>query len=181
LQPAIDAMAARGTPYVGVLYAGLMLTKKGVRVLEFNCRFGDPETQAILPLLKTDLLDVIEACVEGRLGELNVRWKRAACATVVLAAPGYPNDYPKGLPISGVESLNDGVVAFHAGTDVDHGQLITAGGRVLSISATGANLTEAVRRAYAAVGSVHFEGMHFRHDIGEQAVTASKNPQKVAT
>lgn len=167
LQPVVDAMAARGTPYVGVLYAGLMLTPDGLRVLEFNCRFGDPETQVILPLLQTDLLDVIEACVDGRLSEIKVRWKRGACATVVLAAPGYPNIYKKGLPISGLETLPEGVVAFHAGTDSDAGQLVTSGGRVLAISATGENLTEALRHAYGAVGMVNFEGMHYRRDIGK--------------
>lgn len=168
LQPVIKGMAERGTPYVGVLYAGLMLTEKGVRVLEFNCRFGDPETQVILPLLKTDLATVLTACVEGRLSKTRVRWKPGACATVVLAAPGYPGHYTKGLPISGLDTLPDGAVAFHAGTDLDSGQLVTSGGRVLSISATGENLTEALRHAYAAVGGVRFDGMHYRRDIGKK-------------
>lgn len=168
LQPTVQGMAARGTPYVGVLYAGLMLTPGGPKVLEFNCRFGDPETQVILPLLETDVVDILLACVEGRLDEVEVRWRPGACATVVLASPGYPGPYPRGLPICGLDTVvaRDDVVVFHAGTARRNGCVVTAGGRVLAVSALGADLPAAVSRAYAAVEGIHFEGMHYRRDIG---------------
>jgi phosphoribosylamine--glycine ligase len=169
LQPVITGMARRGTPYIGVLYAGLMLTPDGPRVLEFNCRFGDPETEAILPLLESDLFEIFMACTEQQLSKLNVRWRPGACATVVLAAPGYPDTYPKGLPITGAAEANerDGVIIFHAGTAYNKGQLVSSGGRVLAVSATDNDLDSAVRRAYEAVEDIHFEGMHYRHDIGK--------------
>ncbi|MBZ0292904.1 MAG: phosphoribosylamine--glycine ligase, partial [Anaerolineae bacterium] len=140
LQPTIDGMAAEGTPYVGVLYAGLMLTDAGPKVLEFNCRFGDPETQVILPLLATDLMDIFIACVENSLNELNIQWHDEACATIVLASPGYPGSYPKGLPICGLDQLEQHpeAIVFHAGTAQQGDQVVTAGGRVLAVSATGA-------------------------------------------
>ena len=167
LQPTVASMAAEGAPYSGVLYAGLMLTPDGPRVLEFNCRFGDPETQAILPLLETDLLDVLLACTEGRLGQLAVRWQARACAAVVASSPGYPGSYPQGLPISGAEGADrSDVFVFHAGTGREAGQLVTAGGRVLAVSALGADLDTALRRAYQALDGIHFDGMHYRRDIG---------------
>lgn len=167
LQPAVDGMAAEGAPYVGVLYAGMMLTADGPRTLEFNCRFGDPETQVILPLLETDLLDVLLACTGGRLDQLEVRWKPQSCATVVASSPGYPGSYPKGLPIDGAEGIDRAdVFVFHAGTARSEDQLVTAGGRVLAVSALGETLTEALRRAYEALGGIHFDGMHYRRDIG---------------
>lgn len=167
LQPVLDGMRAQGTPYVGILYAGLMLTVAGVQTLEFNCRFGDPEAQVILPLLATDLYDILRACVDGRLHEIAIEWKAESCATVVLASPGYPAAYPKGLPISGLDELTDGqVMVFHAGTGRKDGQVITAGGRVLAVTATGPNLDSALGRVYAAIDHIHFENMHFRHDIG---------------
>lgn len=167
LQPAVDGMAARGTPYVGVLYAGLMLTPDGPKVLEFNCRFGDPETQVILPLLETDLVDILLACVEGRLDQVEVGWRPGACATVVLASPGYPGAYPKGLPISGLDEVAGGdVVVFHAGTARRGGRVVTAGGRVLAVSGLGPDLPAALRRAYASIERIRFEGVHFRRDIG---------------
>ena len=156
-----------GAPYVGVLYAGLMLTPEGPKVLEFNCRFGDPETQALLPLLNDDLYAILDACVDGRLDEIGVRWRRDACASVVLASPGYPGDYPKGLPISGLEIQSENVVVFHAGTAVKDNQVVTAGGRVLAVSAVGGDLPEALRRAYAHIENIHFEGMHYRRDVGQ--------------
>jgi len=168
LQPAIDGLSARGIRYVGVLYAGLMFTNDGMSVLEFNCRFGDPETQVILPLLKTDLFTVMQACVEGRLAEIDLRWHSGACATVVIASPGYPQEYPKGLPISGLESLqDDNVIVFHAGTKRQNNQLVTSGGRVLAVTAVGDDLTLALRRVYTAVSAIHFDGMHYRRDIGK--------------
>lgn len=168
LQPAIDGMAARDTPYVGVLYAGLILTSGGPKVLEFNCRFGDPETQAILPLLETDLPEIMLACVEGQLDSVAVRWKASACATIVLAAPGYPGAYLKGLPISGLDRfVDDSAVVFHAGTARQGDQIVTAGGRVLAVSAPGVDLPAALSAAYRAVERIHFEGMHYRRDIGQ--------------
>ena len=169
LRRTMDGLAAEGMPYVGVLYAGLMLTESGPQVLEFNCRFGDPETQVLLPLLDSDLLDVLEACVDGRLAETEVRWKETAAATVVAAAPGYPGSYKKGLPISGLERANDldGVVVFHAGTRrQDDGAMVTSGGRVLAVTGTGPDLDTAMARAYAGINEIRFEGLHFRGDIG---------------
>ncbi len=174
LRPAVDGLRAEGTPYVGVLYAGLMVTDAGPRVLEFNCRFGDPETQVILPLLESDLVEVLEACVEGTLDRVAVRWRPAAAVTVVAASEGYPGNYPKGRPISGIEDAEalPGVVAFHAGTELQGGRLVTAGGRVLNVTAVGNDLHQAVERAYEAIGRIHFEGMHYRRDIGAKALTA---------
>lgn len=168
LQPAIDGMAARGTPYIGVLYAGLMLTSDGPRTLEFNCRFGDPETQALLPLLESDLLTVLYACVNGTLADVDVCWKQGACAAVVAASPGYPGSYPKGLLISGLDELNDPqTMVFHAGTAYDDdGGIVTAGGRVLAVSALGDDLDSALTRAYASIECIRFDGIHYRRDIG---------------
>jgi phosphoribosylamine---glycine ligase len=165
LQPAIDGMNQRGTPYMGVLYAGLMLTPQGMRTLEFNCRFGDPETQVILPLLKSDLYEVMQACIAGNLTQ--VEWASdQTCATVVLAAPGYPNEYPKGLPISGLDDLPNDMMVFHAGTKRTEQGIVTSGGRVLNVTALGRNLDEALKQVYSAIEQIYFEGMHFRHDIG---------------
>lgn len=169
LQPAVDGLRAEGTPYVGVLYAGLMLTAAGPNVLEFNCRFGDPETQAILPLLDSDLLDILEACVEGRLSEIDVRWREGACACIVLASGGYPNRYEKGHPITGLGAAAalPGVALFHAGTRREaSGQLLTDGGRVLGVTAVGDSLEQAIARAYAAAAQIQFKDMHYRGDIG---------------
>jgi phosphoribosylamine---glycine ligase len=180
IQPMVDGMAARGMPYVGVLYAGLMLLPspggRGVasdargegsfHTLEFNCRFGDPETQVLLPLLQSDLVEVLLACVDGKLHQLDVKWYDGACATVVLASAGYPGAYAKGLPISGLDALPDGVMAFHAGTALKQDQVVTSGGRVLAVSAVGSDLNAALDRAYAGVKSIHFEGAHYRKDIG---------------
>lgn len=166
--PTVRGMAQRGTPYVGVLYAGIMLTEKGPKVLEFNCRFGDPETQVILPMLDSDLVEIMMACIEGTLTPTLVRLKPGAAATVVMAAPGYPGRYPKGLPISGLDNIPPDTVVFHAGTKLDHGQIVTNGGRVLAVSAIGANLETAVARAYAGVAPIQFDGAHYRTDIGKQ-------------
>jgi phosphoribosylamine---glycine ligase len=175
LEPAVAGMAERGTPYVGVLYAGLMLTDDGPQALEFNCRFGDPETQVILPLLETPLDEVLLACVAGRLDQVELRWRAGACAAVVLAAPGYPSAYPKGLPISGLnrvaaEFAPDQLVVFHAGTAGPSERPVTSGGRVLAVSGLGGTLAEALARAYAGVAHIHFEGMHYRRDIGGSAL-----------
>lgn len=137
LQPAVDGMRAEGTPYRGVLYAGLMLTRAGPIVLEFNCRFGDPETQAVLPMLQTDLIEVVAACLEGRLHALPLTWHDGACACVVLTSGGYPGAYRKGLPIHGLENLPDDVLIFYAGTRRTDDGWVTDGGRVLGVAARG--------------------------------------------
>ncbi|MCA9957586.1 MAG: phosphoribosylamine--glycine ligase, partial [Anaerolineales bacterium] len=166
INPTVQGMAQRGTPYVGVLYAGIMLTANGPKVLEFNCRFGDPETQVILPLLDGDLAEIMLACINGTLQPDMVRVQSGAAATVVMAAPGYPGSYPKGLPISGLDAVPSDVVLFHAGTAAAGGQIVTNGGRVLAVSAVGADLETAVARAYAGIAHIHFDGAHYRTDIG---------------
>ncbi len=175
LQPVVEELARQGTPFVGVLYAGLMLTPYGPFVLEFNARFGDPEAQAILPLLESDLLAALEACLEGRAEEAPLHWRPGSCVTVVLAAPGYPGPVPKGIPISGLEKAEalEDVWVFHAGTAYRDGELITAGGRVLAVSAWGPDLGTAAGRAYAAVSQIYFEGMQFRRDIGRPAAIST--------
>lgn len=175
LQPVLDGMAAQGTPYVGVLYAGLMLTPDGPRVLEFNCRFGDPETQVILPLLESDLAELMLACVEGRLHEVEPLWRRQAAVTVVLAAGGYPGDYGTGDPISGLAAAEAaGCLVFHAGTRLADGVARTAGGRVLTVTGVGESITQAQQRAYAGVDCISFAGAHARRDIAAKA-TATAN------
>lgn len=166
LQPAVRGMAQEGAPYRGVLYAGLMLTRDGPKVLEFNCRFGDPETQAVLPLLKTDLAEIALACIEGRLSAQPVEWYAGACACIVLASGGYPGAYRKGLPIYGLDAVPDDVMIFHAGTRRIEGGWVTDGGRVLGVAARGESLGDALRRAYAGVARISFEDMHYRRDIG---------------
>ncbi|MCC7353965.1 MAG: phosphoribosylamine--glycine ligase [Anaerolineae bacterium] len=168
LRPIIAALAQRGTPYIGVLYAGLMLTRDGPRVLEYNCRLGDPEAQAILPLLETDLLGLLDDCLAGTLDRVRLGWREDAAATVVLASGGYPGAYRTGFPIRGLEAagaLSD-VLVFHAGTKRQGDGVVTAGGRVLNVTACGATLPNALARAYEGVGCISFEGMHYRRDIG---------------
>lgn len=164
--PTIRGMAECGTPYVGVLYAGLMLTADGPKVIEFNCRFGDPETQVVLPMLDGDLAEIMLACVDGRLQPDLVQRHSGACATVVMASPGYPGSYPKGLPISGLEDVPEDVMVFHAGTSLADGQVVSSGGRVLTVSARGVDLATAVANAYAGLAKIHFENAHYRTDIG---------------
>jgi phosphoribosylamine--glycine ligase len=172
LQPTLDGLRAEGRPFVGVLYAGLMLTTDGPRVLEFNCRFGDPETQAILPLLESDLIEIALACAEGRLADTEVRWKRGAAACVVLASEGYPEKYPVGRAIHGLDSPLENAIVFHAGTRREGDAVVTAGGRVLACAGWGDELRGALTHAYAAAGRIHFEGMQYRRDIGHRALTA---------
>jgi phosphoribosylamine--glycine ligase len=172
LEPAVDGLRAEARPFVGVLYAGLMLTTDGPRLLEFNCRFGDPETQAVLPLLDTDVLDVLEACAEGRLREVAIRWKTAAAACVVMASEGYPGASPLGRPIDGWDAPLDDAIVFHAGTQRAAGQVVTAGGRVLSVTGWGETLPAALARAYAGIEQIRFEGQQYRHDIGHRALEA---------
>ncbi|MEZ0395579.1 MAG: phosphoribosylamine--glycine ligase [Anaerolineales bacterium] len=165
LQPAVSGLRREGVPFVGVLYAGLMLTESGPQVLEFNCRFGDPETQAVLPLLDSDLLDIALACAEGRLDETEIRWKSGAAVCVVLAAAGYPSAPETGKPIRGLESLPEEVLCFHAGTRSVGGEIVTAGGRILGLTARAETLQAAAESAYRAVERVRFEGMQYRKDI----------------
>lgn len=169
LRPALDGIAAEGAPYVGVLYAGLMLTDAGPKVLEFNCRFGDPETQVILPLMASDLAEVMLACVEGRLAQTALTWKNEAAVAVVMASAGYPGSYETGKPIRGLDAAEAlGCSLFHAGTRRQDGQFLTDGGRVLAVTALGPDLPQAAEKAYAGVDCVHFEGAIHRHDIGRE-------------
>jgi phosphoribosylamine---glycine ligase len=172
LEPMLRTFQQEGIDYRGILYAGLMITPAGeIQVLEFNCRFGDPETQAILPLLATPLMDLMTACVEQRLADLlPIEWSKAVATCVVVAAGGYPGDYQKGQPISIGSPTPDNSIIFQAGTTLKDGQLVTDGGRVLGVTAIGANFLESIDRAYAAVGTVQFEGMYYRRDIGQRAL-----------
>lgn len=172
LKPTIEAMKAEGRPYKGCLYAGLMIKGDDIKVVEFNARFGDPETQVVLPLLASDLVDVMLACAQGRLGEIEVKWSDAATVCVVMASGGYPESYKQGLPITGLEAagaLPDTIV-FHAGTKEVDGEIVTAGGRVLGITAIGKDIRAAKDKAYAAVEYVKFTDAHYRHDIAWRAL-----------
>jgi phosphoribosylamine--glycine ligase len=173
LQPVVDGLRAEGRTFAGVLYAGLMLTADGPRVLEFNCRFGDPETQVILPLLESDLLDIAEACAEGRLSEIDIRWKDGAAVCVVMASEGYPGKYPSGHEIRGLDTIGESAVVFHAGTQIVDGRVVTAGGRVLGVTGVGSSFADALSNAYAAVQRVSFKGMQYRADIGWRAMSRS--------
>ncbi len=168
--PTVRAMAIEGCPFKGCLYFGLMLTPSGPKVIEYNCRFGDPETQVVLPLLETDLLTVMRACEEGKLRELDVAWKRGAAACVILASGGYPVAYEKGKEISIPADLPENVTVYHAGDKLSDGKLLTSGGRVLGITAVGADLRGALADAYAAAERIHFDGAYMRHDIGARAL-----------
>jgi phosphoribosylamine--glycine ligase len=170
--PTLAAMAKEGAPYAGVLFVGLMIGPDGPRVVEFNCRFGDPECQAILPRLDGDVLPVFEAVAAGRGLPASLRWRREASVCVVLASPGYPGTPRAGLAIEGVEAAAalPGVNVFHAGTARRDGALLTAGGRVLGVQTLGGDIRTAIERAYDAVGRIRFEGMQFRHDIGRRAL-----------
>lgn len=169
-QPTVDAMAAEGREFKGIIFFGLMLTGKGPRVLEYNARFGDPETQVVLPRMKNDLVDVMEACVDGTLDRINLEFEDNAAVCVVLASAGYPEHYEKGLPITGLENFKDkdGYYVFHAGSRFDAaGKVVTNGGRVLGVTATGADLKEARAKAYEAVKWVEFDNKYMRNDIGK--------------
>ncbi len=170
LFPAVRGMAAEDRPYRGVLYAGLMMTNKGPQVLEFNARFGDPETQPLLMMMESDLVDVMEALIAGELNKVDLRWHDGASVCVVLASGGYPGPYNKGEVITGLADLPENVVAFHAGTALKNGQVVTAGGRVLGITARAAGIPEAIELAYRGVSQVKFNGMHYRKDIGKKAI-----------
>ncbi len=172
LVPTVDGLNRNGTPYRGVLYAGLMMTQGGPRVLEYNARFGDPETQPILMRLKSDLLEVLLAVCDGRLDEITLEWDPRPAVCVVMASQGYPGKYDKGKPITGIEQADQlpGVKVFHAGTDRIDGRVATSGGRVLGVTALGTTIAEAKAHAYEAVGMIHYDGACFRRDIADKAI-----------
>ena len=168
--PMVRAMQQEGRTYKGILYAGLMLTKTGPQILEFNARFGDPETQPLMVRMETDIIPLFEACIDGTLGQCQVNWKNKSSVCVVMTAEGYPGTYQKGEIISGLQSANSTpeVVVFHAGTKEKDGKVLTNGGRVLGVTATGANTESVIQRAYDAVGKVNWRGVHYRKDIGSR-------------
>lgn len=169
-RPTVEAMAAEGRPFHGIIFFGLMLTPKGPRVLEYNARFGDPEAQVVLPRLENDILDVVDACIDGKLDEIDLKFSDKAAVCVVLASEGYPVEYKKGFPIEGLENFEgkDDAFCFHAGTKFDEaGRIVTNGGRVLGITALGNDLKEARKKAYEATEWVTFENKYMRHDIGK--------------
>ena len=170
--PTVRGMAAEETPFVGVLYVGLMMTARGPQVLEYNARFGDPETQAILVRLESDLVDALEACIDGRLAETELRWAPGASACVVASSSGYPGPYKTGLPITGLNEAAriPGVQVFHSGSSLADGQVLTAGGRVLCVTAAASSLQEALDLAYRGLDEIHFDGIYFRRDIGHRAL-----------
>ena len=174
-EPTVRGMAEENVPFTGVLYCGLMMTAKGPQVLEYNARFGDPETQAILVRLESDLIDVLEACVDGCLAETEFRWAPGASACVIASSAGYPGGYKTGLPISGLNNASQvpGVEVFHSGTAQVDGQIVTNGGRVLGVTARGDSLEQALGRAYEAMAQIHFDGIYYRHDIGHRALKKS--------
>ncbi len=176
VEPTIQGMADEDTPFMGVLYCGLMMTARGPQVLEFNARFGDPETQAILVRLESDLVGALEACIDGSLAETELRWSQGASACVVASSSGYPGSYKTGAAIAGLDDAAriPGVQIFHSGSSVANGQLVSAGGRVLGVTAVAASLEEALQRAYEAMAEIHFEGMYYRRDIGHRALRNKK-------
>ena len=170
IRPTIDAMRQEGCPYQGVLYAGLMITAEGPKVLEYNARFGDPETQVLMPMLKGDLLPVLEASAAGNLQNCSIDINTGACVGVVIASGGYPAGYEKGKIITGLDTLNDETMVFHAGTIMQDGHLVTDGGRVLAVVSRGETTADATLKVYQEVAKISFEGMHYRRDIGRRAL-----------
>ena len=168
-QPTVDAMAAEGREFKGIIFFGLMLTEDGPRVLEYNARFGDPEAQVVLPRMKNDIVEVMEACIDGTLDQIDLQFEDNAAVCVVLASEGYPVQYDKGLPISGLETFKekDGYYVFHAGTKKDGEKIVTNGGRVLGVTAKGSDLKQARANAYEAVQWIDFDNKYYRHDIGK--------------
>lgn len=168
--PTMEAMKKAGRPFKGCLYFGLILTERGPKVIEYNCRFGDPETQVVLPLLKTDLFTIMRAVRDERLGEVDIQWSTGAAACVVLASGGYPKKYETGLPIEGLDENggHPGVIVYHAGTKKQDGRFLTAGGRVLGVTGLGETLPQALEKAYGAVREITFKNAHYRTDIGKK-------------
>ena len=173
LKPAVSGLRREGTPFVGVLYAGLMLTPNGIRVLEFNCRFGDPETQVVLPLLETDLLEIAEACVKGTLADIDITWKNGAAVCVVLASKGYPEKVESGKSVT-IEELPEEILCFHAGTKRENGKIITSGGRVFGLTAWASDLGNALKKVYSNVHKIAYNGMQYRKDIAHRALEGAK-------
>ncbi|MFC1985311.1 phosphoribosylamine--glycine ligase [Chloroflexota bacterium] len=168
MEPAVKAMNKEKRPYKGVLYGGLMVSNEGLKVLEFNARFGDPETQVTLPRLKTDLVDIMLAVVDDKLDRINIEWSEDACVGVVMASAGYPDSYKTGFPVTGLDNLDKDVMVFHAGTKVGpEGEALTNGGRVLTVAAMGRTIAQARERVYTNISRIHFEGGHYRRDIAE--------------
>lgn len=173
--PTIEAMNKEGRTFKGCLYFGLMLTPKGPKVIEYNCRFGDPETQVVLPRLKTDIMDIFEAINNETLSDLDIEWDDRACTCVIMASGGYPKSYPKGIEINGLtDGQLDGVTVYHAGTKRDGDKLVTSGGRVLGVTALGESIEDALAKSYAGVEKIKFDGAHYRKDIGQKALNALK-------
>lgn len=173
--PTIEAMNKEGRTFKGCLYFGLMLTPKGPKVIEYNCRFGDPETQVVLPRLKTDIMDIFEAINNETLSDLHIEWDDRACTCVIMASGGYPKSYPKGIEINGLtDGQLDGVTVYHAGTKRDGDKLVTSGGRVLGVTALGETIEDALAKSYAGVEKIKFDGAHYRKDIGQKALNALK-------
>jgi len=168
LRPTIDAMNKEGCPFKGVLYFGLILTENGVKVLEYNARFGDPETQVVLPRLKTDLVDIFMAIIDGHLDKIDIQWYENASVCVILASGGYPGSYRKGYEISGIEDVTaqSDMLVFHAGTRKENGKYYTNGGRVLGVTAIAPDLDKAIEKVYQQIGKIYFTDMHYRKDIG---------------
>lgn len=169
-QPTVDAMKKEGRPFVGILFFGLMLTKQGIKVLEYNARFGDPETQVILPRLESDLIEIFEACLERRLSEIQIQWSERAAVCVVMASGGYPMGYRTGYPIEGLDHVKEDPdwMVFHAGTQKKKDAIVTNGGRVLGVTGLGDNLQEAIKKAYEGVQKIQFKDQHYRKDIGRK-------------
>lgn len=165
IHPTLDGMQQEGRTFKGILYCGIMLTEAGPKVLEYNVRFGDPETQVILPRLKTDLSAIFDAVIDDRLADIKVEWDTEACATIVLASGGYPESYPKGLPITGLADVT-GSTVFHAGTQLDGAQVVTSGGRVLNVTSNAGNIEDALKQSYASAEKIEFDGKTIRRDIG---------------
>ena len=173
--PTIEAINKEGRIFKGCLYFGLMLTPKGPKVIEYNCRFGDPETQVVLPRLKTDIMDIFEAINNETLSDLDIEWDDRACTCVIMASGGYPKSYPKGIEINGLtDGQLDGVTVYHAGTKRDGDKLVTSGGRVLGVTALGESIEDALAKSYAGVEKIKFDGAHYRKDIGQKALSALK-------
>lgn len=173
--PTIEAMNKEGRTFKGCLYFGLMLTPKGPKVIEYNCRFGDPETQVVLPRLKTDIMDIFEAINNETLSDLDIEWDDRACTCVIMASGGYPKSYPKGIEINGLtDGQLDGVTVYHAGTKRDGDKLVTSGGRVLGVTALGESIEDALAKSYTGVEKIKFDGAHYRKDIGQKALNALK-------
>lgn len=171
IEPTIAAMAAEGTPFTGILYTGLMLTEKGPRVLEYNVRFGDPETQPIMVRMKSDIVALFQACVDGKLDEATLEWHDEAAVCVIMASGGYPASSEKGVPIHGLDDIaEEEAIVFHSGTAEKDGEIVTNGGRVLGVTAKDATIKGAIDKAYAAVEKISFDHMQFRRDIGARAL-----------